>query len=86
MAKKNSIQNLEKKIRRLEQEKIKVQDQQVELKQKEKDIEQAITHAKAEYVTALLSQSDYSMDDLKGLLLDDTDKEVPDVSSSAFNE
>jgi hypothetical protein len=74
MVKKKSIQELEKKLQRLEQEKVKVQKQQIELKKKEKDIEQAITQAKAEYVTALLSQSNTSLDDLKGLLLDDSGK------------
>ena len=72
MVKKKSIQDLEKKLQRLEKEKIKVQEQQVQLKKKEKDIEQAITQAKAEYVTALPSQSNTSLDDLKGLLLEES--------------
>ena len=74
MVKKKSIQDLEKKLQRLEQEKIKVQEQQVQLKKKEKDIEQAIPQAKAEYVTALLSQSNTSLDDLKGLLLEESEQ------------
>ena len=69
MVKKKSIQDLEKKLQRLEQEKIKVQEQQVQLKKKEKDME-----AKAEYVTALLSQSNTSLDDLKGLLLEESEQ------------
>lgn len=72
MVKKKSIQDLEKKLQRLEQEKIKVQEQQDQLKKKEKDIEQAVIQAKAEYVTALLSQSNTSLDDLKGLLLEES--------------
>ena len=74
MVKKKSIQDLEKKLQRLGQEKIKVQEQQVQLKKKEKDMEQAITQAKAEYVTALLSQSNTSLDDLKGLLLEESEQ------------
>jgi hypothetical protein len=74
MVKKKSIQDLEKKLQRLEQEKIKVQEQQDQLKKKEKDIEQAVTQAKAEYVTALLSQSNTSLADLKGLLLEDSEQ------------
>lgn len=74
MVKKKSIQDLEKKLQRLEQEKIKVQEQQDQLKKKEKDIEQAVTQAKAEYVTALLSQSNTSLAALKGLLLEDSEQ------------